>query len=493
MKAKFVFISLSFLLYSSTMKADSQANTQCDMENGLKNGIQEERKEVKFNILDRMKYYKVPGVSIAIIDNGKITCAKAYNISIEKTVTPQTLFQAASISKSIAAIVALSLFEKYKISLDKNVNEILKTWKVPDNQYTINEKVTLRRLLSHTSGLTVHGFDGYSSSLTEKELPDTIQILNGKNPANNPRVEPVTIPGKVFSYSGGGYIVAEKILEDITDEKFSDLASLIVFKPLNMKSSTYKLIWPNSSPNNIAVGHAQNGQVIPGNWNIYPETAAAGLWTTPSDLARFIIDIQNTFSGISNNIVSNAIIKKMLTKQPNSYNGLGFRINKLNPDVTEFSHSGYNEGYIAYFVGFTKIGKGAVIMTNSENGGMLFPEILRSIADAYHWPQDYTNQYKIVKVATVDPAMYYKFAGKFKVNASDSSHPDIILTLFTKNNKLFIRLPYPEPASEKIEFELLPESDRAFFTVEGDFEIKFTQGNSDDLMMNDMKAHRVLN
>ena len=199
------------------------------------------------NILDRMKYYKVPGLSIAIINNGKIEWEKAYNVTSKNKVTTKTLFQAGSISKPISAVVALSLVEKNQINLDQNVNNILITWKVPDNEYTEIEKVTLRRLLSHTAGLTVHGFEGYSSSLEKKDLPTIIQTLNGENPANNPPVEPNNIPGEDFSYSGGGYVVAQKILKDITQDNFSNLANEIVFKPLKMKSSTYELIWPGST------------------------------------------------------------------------------------------------------------------------------------------------------------------------------------------------------------------------------------------------------
>jgi len=346
--------------------------------------------------------------------------------------------------------------------------------------------------LSHTAGLTVHGFEGYSSSLEKKDLPTIIQTLNGVKPANNPPVEPNNIPGNDFSYSGGGYVVAQKILEDVTQINFSDLANEVVFKPLRMRSSTYELIWPGSTSDDMAVGHSEDGKTIPGNWNMLPESTAAGLWTTPDDLANFVIDIQNTMSGKSNKILSNNMAQQMLAMQPNSEMGLGFFLNQIkNPSIIEFSHGGVNIGYVAYFIGFTEIGKGAVIMTNSYNGGMVILEIIRSIADTYHWPDGYTQQYKIVQPVTIDPAIYQNYVGQFEISGSAPSDPPSILTLSTKKNKFFITLHFPTQNSKNTTFELTPESEVKFFTVDGGFEIEFTPGNNNEFVIFDEKAHRV--
>jgi CubicO group peptidase (beta-lactamase class C family) len=438
-----------------------------------------------------MKYYKVPGLSIAIINDGKIEWEKAYNVTSKNKVTTKTLFQAGSISKSISAVVALSLVEKNQVNLDQNVNNFLRIWQVPDNEYTETEKVTLRRLLSHTAGMTVHGFEGYSSSLGKKALPTIIQTLNGEKPANNSLIEPNNIPGKGFSYSGGGYIVAQKILEDITQDNFYILANEIVFNPLKMRSSTYELIWPVNPSDDIAVGHSEDGKVIPGKWNLLPESTAAGLWTTPDDLARFVIDIQNTISGKSSKILSNSMTHQILTKQPSSETGLGFFLNQINSSIIEFSHGGVNVGYVAYFIGFTEIGKGAVIMTNSDNGGMVISEIIRSIADTYHWPEGYTQQYKIVQPVTIDPTIYQNYVGQFEINGSAPSDSPEIFTLSTKKNKFFITLHFPTPSSKNTTFELTPESEMKFFTEDGGFEIEFTPGNNNEFLIFDAKAHRI--
>jgi CubicO group peptidase (beta-lactamase class C family) len=478
---------------SALIKSQSENENKIhSIENGLKQQIQIKGQNSQgMNIFERMKVLNVPGISIAVIHNGEIAWAKSYNTSAENPVTTQTLFQAGSISKPVSAAVALSLVEKNKLNLDQDVNDILKTWKIPDNEYTKKEKVTLRRLLSHTAGLNVPGFQGYSSLTTAQALPSIIQTLNGSPPANNLPIEPDNTPGKKYSYSGGGYVVMQEILEEITQEKFSDLARERIFNPLQMKSSTYKLMWPKKASANASVGHTDNGKVVLGNWHLLPESTAAGLWSTPSDLAHFIIEIQNNFNGKSNKLLSTGMVKKMLTKQPNSEMGLGFALNPISQNVIEFSHNGVNVGYVAYFVGFTDIGEGAVIMTNSSNGGRIIPEIIRSIADTYHWPEGYTNQHKTVQPITLDPVIYQKYRGQYEINGPKPLDPRIKLALTVENNKFFITLPFPSLFSENKTFELIPESDVKFFTVDGDFEIEFMIENNNEFSIMGAKAYKV--
>lgn len=397
-KSYFRIFSIALLFFFSFITYSFSATTQDLIKiNSFENNIKPKKHANKdqqkiYNILERMQYYNVPGVSLAIIDHGEIVFAKGYNLPNENLIDTNTLFQAASISKPLSAVMALSLVEKGKVSLDQNINDVLSsTWKVPDNRYTRREKVTLRRLLSHTAGLSVSGFGGYSSSLSQSQLPTLIQTLKGLQPANNVAVVPVRVPGRSFAYSGGGYMVNEKMIQDITNADFRFLMDQTIFTPLNMPLSTYALIWPGSG--NMARGHMQDGSVVPGQWHLYPESAAAGLWTTPTELGRFMLDIQNTFSGKTNTILSTATVKKMLVRQPNSPVGLGLFIDQIQPTITEFSHTGYNRGFISAFVGFTSVDQGAIIMTNSENGGNLIPEIIDSIAASYNWPSGYVEPY----------------------------------------------------------------------------------------------------
>lgn len=473
-----------FLIYSQTSLSFTIEEKIHLVENSLKKEIQIQGEDnVVMNIIDRMRHYNIHSMSIAIISNNKIEWTKAYNIS-ENEVNPDTLFQAASISKSIAAVMALSLVENNKLFLDNNVNEVLTTWKVKENFYTKNEKVTLRRLLSHTAGLNVRSFEGYCSSLAKQSIPDVLQILNGENPASNLLIEAYDIPGNNFSYSGGGYMMVQKMMEDVTQKRFSKLASEIVFEPLKMTSSTFEFIWPHDSYYNIALGYSKDDSMT-GNWKIYPESAAAGLWTTPSDLARFVIEIQDAFQGKSNSILSKHSIRELLTQQPHSKMGLGFKVNPLNSNNIEFSSSGLNHGYCAYLVGFTKTGQGVVMMINSTDGGKLMFELIRSIADVYNWPEGHNYQCRTIKPIVIDVACYQKYVGQFELIRNHSSDPLVIATLSIENNKLFINLSF-----ENDKFELIPESETKFFALEGEFEIEFNTNNNEISVMG-MKANRI--
>lgn len=476
----------SFRIYSQTSISTGIEEKIHLVEGGLKKGMQIEGEDLKgMNIMDRMKHYNVPSMSIAIIHDSKIEWAKAYNTFTENAVNTETLFQAASISKSIAAVIALSLVEENKLFLDNNVNDVLRTWKVRETCYTEGEKVTLRRLLSHTAGLSVRSFEGYCTALAEQAIPDIVQILKGENPASNVPIESYDFPGNNFSYSGGGYVVAQKMMEDVTQKRFLNLASEIVFEPLKMESSTYALIWPKNTSYDIAIGYSVEGPIA-GNWKIYPESAAAGLWTTPSDLARFVIEIQNAFHGRPNSILSSNSVKEMLRQQPNSKIGLGFKVNPLNSNVLEFSSSGLNHGYSAYLVGFTETGQGAVIMTNSTNSGKLMLEFLRSIADTYNWPQGHNHQSRIMKPILMDIDCYQKYVGQFELIRNHPSDAFVIATLYIEDSRLFINLSF-----EDKKFELIPESETRLFTIEGEFEVEFTQNNN-ELEIMGMRARRML-
>lgn len=263
------------------------------VENGLLPEILIAGREIKGSALaDRMAALKIPGVSVAVIEDGKIAWAKGYGVLEAGSTTPvmpRTLFQAASISKSVAALGAMRLVEQGKLFLDEDVNARLATWKVPENDFTKAEKVTLKRLLSHTAGLTVHGFGGYAA---DKPVPSVPQILDGLKPANSAAVRADVVPGSLWRYSGGGFTVMQQLLVDVSGRPFPDLLSELVFKPLGMADSIYEQPLPSNRRGAAASGHDANGKLVPGRYHTYPEMAAAGLWTTPTDLARFLIEVR---------------------------------------------------------------------------------------------------------------------------------------------------------------------------------------------------------
>ena len=265
----------------------------------------------------------------------------------------------------------MTLVEEGLLDLDTDVNRYLESWKVPENEYTAIEKVTLRRLISHTAGLTVHGFRGYAF---DEQVPTTIQVLNGEEPANSNPILPDTIPGAIYRYSGGGFTVMQLMLCDITGKSFPEILEERVLSKLGMDNSTYLQPLPETLSALAAIAHRSDGSPIKGNWHTYPEMAAAGLWTTPTDLAKFAIEIQKSITGESNLILSREMVEQMLTEEKDGY-GLGLGLGGVN-DSIRFVHGGSNEGFRCYMIAYTNLGKGAVIMTNGDQGSTLISEIL---------------------------------------------------------------------------------------------------------------------
>lgn len=337
----------------------------------------------KWKLAERMKHYKVPGFSVAVINGGKIEWARGYGVAEAggaRAVTPETLFQAASISKPVAAMAALRLVEEGRLALD-NVNGRLVSWKVPENEFTKEKKVTLRRILGHGAGLTVHGFRGYAAG---EEVPTLLDVLEGRKPANSRPIQVDVVPGSLSRYSGGGYCVLQQMVEDVLKKPFAETMERTVLSRLGMRQSTYRQPLPRGLADRAATGHRKDGQPIPGKWHTYPEMAAAGLWTTPSDLAGFAIELEQSYDGRFNRVLSKEMIRQMLSRQMGG-SGLGIGVDGEGPSV-RFSHGGANEGFRCFLAAYRDTGRGAVVMTNGDGGGELGMEIIRAIAEEYEWP-----------------------------------------------------------------------------------------------------------
>lgn len=333
------------------------------------------------SIQDRMQFFKVPGVSVAVINAFKVEWARGYGVLDAETreaVRISSLFQAASISKPVAAMAALKLVQDGKIDLNADVNASLQSWKLPDNEFTAQAKVTLKQLLSHTGGLTVHGFPGYA---VPGPVPTLIMVLNGERPANTAPVRVDMAPGQKFRYSGGGYAIVQQMILDVGGKPFPELMRDTVLSPLGMWDSTYEQPLPPDKLKSAAAGHRADGSLVPGKRHTYPEMSAAGLWTTPADLAAFAIEIQKSALGTSNKVLTKATVELMLTPVKENY-GLGLGI---DPSGDYFQHNGGNEGFTCMMYSSRRGGYGLVVMTNSDNGGKLYQEILKSVAREYKW------------------------------------------------------------------------------------------------------------
>ncbi len=414
----------------------------------------------KMNLAERMAALKIPGVSVAVIKDFKVEWAKAYGFRDKEEnspATPGTLFQAASISKPVTAAAALHFVEKGLIRLDEDMNAKLKSWKVPENEFTAKEKVTLRRILSHSAGLTVHGFGGYPAG---QPVPTLLQVLNGEKPANSAPIRVDVLPGSHWRYSGGGYTVLQQTLIDLLAKLFPMIMKETVLEPAGMTLSTFEQPLPAERLRESAVGYAANGTPVGGRRHVYPEMAAAGLWTTPTDLCRFAIEIMNASFGRSDKIISQDMAKQMLTVQK-APSGLGLILGGENADF-RFGHSGGNEGFVCDLVAFPAKGTGAAVMTNSDSGGTLTRELLRSVAAEYGWPG-----FAVVEktLADVGPEILEGYAGKYEV---DISGQKVRAVISRKNKHLVVNLMGSDT-------EIYPESGDKFFTMDLSFALAFTK------------------
>jgi CubicO group peptidase (beta-lactamase class C family) len=408
------------------------------------------RAPIRWTIEDRMSQYRVPGVSIAVIENGKIAWARGVGVKEAgkpEPVTPDTLFQAGSVSKPVAVSAMLRLVERGTLNLDTDVNRYLTSWKVPENQFTATEKVTLRRIVSHSAGLTVNGFRGYPPGAP---LPTAAQVLSGTPPANSPPVVVDTVPGTIYRYSGGGLTVMQQVMVDVTGTPFHELVRQQVLARAGMDRSTYEQPLPAARAAEVARGHTSNGALVPGGWHTLPELAAAGLWTTPTDLAKWAIAIADARAGRATAVLSQDMAKQMLTLQKDSF-ALGLPVNASGKDFN-FWHSGSNVGFRAHFKMFPELGAGVVVMTNGDTGGPLNEEIIRSVAAEYGWPVYASRR---VTPVPLDAAVAAGLAGQYVLRVG----PGRPIEMRLEDGKLTMHGPMTMVQ------ELVPESATRFVTA----------------------------
>ncbi|RUA34228.1 MAG: penicillin-binding protein [Bacteroidetes bacterium] len=361
----------------------------------------------KKSIPQVMQEDNIAGVSIAFFDNGKISWQKTYgysNLSDSIKVTPNTVFNGASLSKPVTALAALNLVEKGVLSLNDDINKHLKGWKVPENEFTEQEKVTLKRLIGHTAG-----FERYvqSSFFPNEELPTIAQMLAGEKPSVDPAVSVVYVPGQKQVYSNPGYSVIEKLIEDVTDKAFNEVITELIFEPCDMTHSSFEQPVPKYLSQQMATGYTNDLEPYP--YKLFPYKAAGGIWTTPTDLANFLVTVLDDHHASVNTILSKGMTDSVFAKTTER---LGFAkvYNDKSTDLL-FEHWGSNSGFTCYMVGSLNHKQGVVIMTNSDNGMSLMSYIARAVAAANNW--DFL-QPKIYDRFSMNEVEMNKFKGKFK-------------------------------------------------------------------------------
>jgi CubicO group peptidase (beta-lactamase class C family) len=413
--------------------------------------------EKPFNILERLKFHNIPAVSIAVVKDYKIDWVKAYGMADVSSNTPantQTLFQAASISKSLNGVGAMKLVQAKKLDLNSDINNYLSSWKFPYDSASGNKRITLANLLSHSAGLTVHGFPGYEVT---DSLPTVYQVIDGKSPANTKAVRSQFAPATRVQYSGGGTTISQVIISDVSKKPYNRYMYEEVLMPLGMTSSFYDQPAPAAKRAILATGYQANGNEIKGKYHVYPEQAAAGLWTNPTDLAKYIIEKQLSYQGKSSKVLSQEITRLRLTPVIDKEAALGaFIMTKGN--ATYFSHGGSNEGFRCQYFGDLENGNGVVVMVNSDNGAIL-NEIINSVASVYGWKEFYNPVVK--KLATVSNDVLKSYTGKYELN------PGFNLTISLDGNQL------KAGATNQPTFDIYPEAENQFFVKLFDAKLEF--------------------
>jgi CubicO group peptidase (beta-lactamase class C family) len=414
-----------------------------------------------WSLSERMAFHNVPAVSIAVLKDGEIAWAKGYGVlEAGKQVPPDadTIFQAASISKPVAAITALRLVERGVLSLDAPINGYLTSWKVAENEFTRQQAVTLRQIMGHAAGFTGHGFPGYAAG---EPLPAIVQILDGMPPANTPAVLVDNVPGESWRYSGGGYTVMQLAMADISGQSFADLANELVLAPSGMTRSAFSQPLRDSDLANAAAAHRRDGTVVPGRSHTYPELAAAGLWTTPTDLVKLALSVIAAAKNERGAILGADLTKEMLTAQSGSY-GLGFNLDNQG-DGPVFWHGGSNEGFQSFLFAYADGRGGAAIMTNGPGGYELAYEILASLAATYGWKYGSPEERAAL---TLTPERAARFAGVY-VTKGPPGQPDMSMTISAEGDTLWASL---GPDLPRLRFYVASD-DEVFFRVSPMFKL----------------------
>lgn len=470
MKKYLLLLTVTLLGLSCQTNESSISSIENDL---LPTFYVEEEKPAPATLEERMEYHGVPGISVAVYRDGKLDWAKGYGLADLESNTPvttQTLFQAASISKPVSAMAVLDMAEEGSIDLDTDINEYLGSWKLADNEFTVEEKVTFRRILNHTAGTTVWGFPGYPR---EADFPDAVGVVSGLG--NTDSISVYKVPGESWRYSGGGYTVMQIALSDVAGQPFENIMAERVLQPLEMNSSTFEQPLPEQYHQNAATGYRSDSSEVEGKWHVYPEQAAAGLWTTAIDIGKYAVSIQNALNG-TNSVLNENTVREMLTAGDNNYGlGPGIRF-----EGSYFGHGGANAGFRNDFVASMEGGNVVAIMTNSDNGTRLAQELMQAIFRHYGWSGYQPDVRSKVDLPLEKLELY---TGKFVI--TDMGEITLVLTdgNLTAEKGDVIQEP----------IRLIPENDSTFFDASDGtrFHFNFHEGNITGFEVQGFSASRI--
>ncbi|MBS1500844.1 MAG: beta-lactamase family protein [Bacteroidetes bacterium] len=452
-------ISLSLLAFSSIAQSIDQKIKQ--VEDNLIDNLQVKGKPiVTYTLAERMKFYKAPTVSIAIINNGKIEWTRAYGAAgqnNELAANRETLFQIASYSKGISNVLAMLLVQAGVLKLDEPINTYLKSWKFPESELNKDNPLTVRDLISGRSGISAEGFYG---AFKGDPVPTLLQLLNGEKPASNSPIRSIRKPRGPAIESGGAYLVLQQLIEDATGKSFDMVLKERLTGPLGMNHTSGQQ--PVSQ--NVANGYQRDGRMVKGGWIVYPQLASSGLWSTASDLATFIIERQKAVKGQSKILSQNTMLQMA---DPNFWKP--GNVPAALPDNQMLDgRTSSNLGYQTYMEGSVKSGRGIVIIVNSNNGVDLIREILNGIDKIYGW-----NEHKPTFMVQLTPEQLKAFEGTYRMTQDDKSYIQITV----KDNHLLV-MHFPDKAA----FNIYPKSDLSFFSDMPGLGAQFFEDNGGNII-----------
>jgi CubicO group peptidase (beta-lactamase class C family) len=369
----FIVVAIGVLLSSGHLRAQPFEALQHGLDIHAPDGLVVQNAD----LAEAMRKLHIPSVDVALIESGRLAWSHVFG-----TAPDNAIYQAASLSKLVKAVAALRLVDRGVLDLDRDVNDYLTGWRVPENDFTRDHPVTLRQLLSMTAGVGVPGYPGYEPG---QKLPTLQQILDGAPPANSPPVRVEAIPGSRYAYSGGGFEIVQALIEATTKVKFQDALQDLLLRPAGMANSYFLQPLPGELVRRAATGHDANGNELPGGWRVVPELAAGGLWTSAMDLAHLSLELERAYRGESGALLTRATAQAMMTQQNGGPYGLGAAV-AGNGKNRVLMKRGQNIGYQSYMLLFPETGQGIVVLTGSDNGTTLATALIRRAAAAYQWP-----------------------------------------------------------------------------------------------------------
>jgi len=425
-KRTFMLLLLISAFYISALP-QSNDSTVTEIENGLLPCTLIEG-ETSLNLQDRMSYYKVPGISITIISNYQIDRTLNYGVmdaDIQNPVSDETLFNVGSLSKGVASLAVLGLVENGKVDLNEDINNQLVSWKIPENEYTKQNKVTPLLLMNHSGGAMFYPGIGY----LRDNFPTNLQVLKGEKPSQYRPVVIDRIPGTEYLYSNAGYAILQQLIVDVAGKSYPEYVKEKIFEPLDLQHATLFQPLSEELVKSAAAGHMNNGLPFNGKRYYIQPATAGGLWTNSSDYAKFVIELQKSYAGKSNKIISPALAKEMLSPHVSKQYGLGVFMREINGEINYFGHMGDNKGFFAGYIASLTDGNGVVVLTNSQNGPQLIREISSGIARIYGWKKYLPEENKLVPISK---KMMDQYEGRYSVGS------DEYFEIIKEQDRLFI-------------------------------------------------------